>query len=147
MPRLLLFAACEKLIVDQANVLSLISLLQELNIQVPADATLPAELKLAPMTWTILSIWEQEPGDQDKDFEQRIAITLESGEMVTETPIAAFQMKTPQHRNIGMVVGIPIEPKSYYIRTWLKEKNSLEWGNEVGRYPLKVNRITPTQIS
>jgi hypothetical protein len=147
MPRLLLFAACEKLIVDQANVLSLISLLQELNIQVPADATLPAELKLAPMTWTILSIWEQEPGDQDKDFEQRIALTLESGEMVTETPIAAFQMKTPQHRNIGMVVGIPIEPKSYYIRTWLKEKNSLEWGNEVGRYPLKVNRGSPTQVS
>ncbi len=147
MPRLILFAACEKLIVDQVNVLSLISLMQEINIQIPADAVLPPEVKLAPMTWTILSIWEQESGDQDKEFEQRIAITLESGEIVTETPIVTFQMKTPQHRNIGMVVGIPIEPQSYYIRTWLKEKHSLEWGNEVGRYPLKVNRVIPAQVS
>jgi hypothetical protein len=79
--------------------------------------------------------------------EQRIVITLESGEVVVETPIVAFQMKTAQHRNVGMVYGIPFEPKSYYIRTWLKEKNALEWGNEIGRYPLKVNRVIPAQVS
>jgi hypothetical protein len=147
MPRLLLFAACEKIIVDQANVISLISLLQEINLQIPADAVLPAEAKIVPMTWTILSIWEQDPGDQDKDFEQRIDLTLASGETVLETPIAAFQMKTPQHRNVGMVYGIPLEPRSYYIRTWLKGKTASEWGKEVGRYPLKVNRVIPPQIS
>jgi hypothetical protein len=96
--------------------------MQELNIQIPPDTVLPAESKLAPMTWTILSIWEQEPEDQEREFEQRIALTLESGEIVTETPIVVFRMTTPQHRNIGSVFGIPLEPRSYYIRTWLREK-------------------------
>ena len=147
MPRLLLFAACEKVIVDQANVISLISLLQEVNLEIPPDVALPAEAKLAPMMWNILSIWEQEPGDQGKDFEQRIAITLESGETIVEIANAPFQMKARQHRNIGRVVGIPIEPRLYYIRTWLKEKSDLEWGSELARYTLKVNRTLPAEAS
>ncbi len=152
MPNLLLFVACEKVIVANDNVISVIALLQEVNVQLPLDAPPPPELKVAPMNWSILSIWERIPSDLSKCFEQKIAICSSSNEVVFETPLLPFEFQVippamhlaSQHRTIGSTNLIPITPDEYSLKTWLREKGATDWGAELAHYPLKVNRINPS---
>jgi len=153
MPRLLVFVACEKAIVDHSNLLSLISLMQEVNIQIPPDATVPAEAQIAaPMPWAIVSVWGRLLSDQGKTFEQRIAMFHSDGTLVFEVPFSTvdFQPTAPataltdQHRTIGNSTVIPIQAGTYSIKTWLREKGQSDWGDELSSYPLKVNRINPS---
>jgi|SRR5208282_526148 len=148
MPNLLLFVACEKIIVANDNVISLIALLQEINVQLPSDV----DGKLAPMNWTILSIWERTTSDLGKSYEQKIAMHSSSNEVVFETPLLPFEFQVispamhlaTQHRTIGSTNLIPITPDEYSLKTWLREKGATDWGSELAHYPLKVNRINPS---
>jgi hypothetical protein len=152
MPNLLLFVACEKVIVANDNVISLIALLQEINVQLAPSAVLPPEMKAAPMNWTILSVWERTPDDLGKSFEQKIVMYSSSNEVMFEAPIAAVEFKVippateraGQHRNIGSAGVMPVTPGQYILKTWLREQGTTDWGNELAHYPLKVNRITPS---
>jgi hypothetical protein len=154
MPRLLVFVACEKAIVDNGNLVSLISLIQEVNLQIPPDAVIPNDLKAAaaPMHWSIVAIWERVPTDDGKVFEQRIAMFHSDGSLVFEAPqsVVDFKPAPPstapagQHRTIGLSPSIPVREGMYAIKTWLRERGETEWGEERGSYPMKVNRITPS---
>lgn len=148
MPKLLVLAACEKLIIDNHNVVSLISLLQEVNVNVPPEVDIPADQKLVPMNWTILSIWQRLPHEEEKSFEQRTAMLSSSGEEIfAKENEVNFRPEPPatriptQHRTVGMAQAMPLAEGDYLVKVWLREKGSTDWGAERGAYPITLNRV------
>ena len=70
MPRLLLFAACERIILADDNTVSLISLLEkmEMTAHVAPGEPPPAGDAMSPFSWNVLATWTREDGDQDGVF-------------------------------------------------------------------------------
>jgi hypothetical protein len=141
MPRLVLFAACEKAIVDQTtNVISLMSLLQDINVQLPPGVVPPSNAAI-PMNWMIVSVWQQLPEDKGKLFEQRSTLVNHSGVTQMETPVAAFEIKTEFHRVFNQVMGLQIgEAGSRLVKCFLREKGK-DW-TEMGTYPISVKWVS-----
>src|SRR5712691_4610155 len=82
MPKLLLFAPCEKVIIAQyGNTASLITILQELTVSVPPDVQIPADAKV-PVQWYGFSLWQKQPGDEGKRYEQQIEFADPDGGIV-----------------------------------------------------------------
>src|SRR5437867_283000 len=107
MPRLLLFAACEKFIIDQQNNASMISLLQELAIPVQ-DNTVPPSGAAAAMKWDAVAIWLKGEDDFGKTYEQRIALFEPSGEPTGVSVSSTFAIEPATHRNVTTIYGFPI---------------------------------------
>src|ERR1700728_234702 len=66
MPKLRFLVACEKVIIDQAGPVSLISIFQKINIQLQA-APLP-EKATSYARWHAFSLWENDPKEVGKTF-------------------------------------------------------------------------------
>lgn len=91
MPRLLLFAACERIILADDNTVSLISLLEkmEMTAHVAPGEPPPAGDAMSPFSWNALATWTREDGDQDGVFfRQRVQLVMPDG----STPI---QLESP----------------------------------------------------
>jgi hypothetical protein len=79
MPRLKIFAACEKIIVDQdTNSCSLICLIEGITLSIPPNSTHRLNIG-APLHWELMSLWFSEPGDERYRFEQRIQVFAPDG--------------------------------------------------------------------
>ncbi len=145
MPKLLLFAPCEKVIVDQNNVLSIVSVLQEVTVTLPTSASPPSDAN-APMQWAILAFFQKEPGDDGKTFEQRSALVAHNGSVLLETPVAAFEFKLPHHRVVHQIAGMPIgNAGKHAVKTWLREKGAAQW-KEIGEFPLEIKWAQPPTL-
>jgi|SoiMetStandDraft_2_1073263.scaffolds.fasta_scaffold629529_1 hypothetical protein len=143
MPRLLLFAPCEKVITDQqGNSVSLITLLQEIrysvfqNVQIPPNAALP-------MKWDVLSLWEKETGDEGIEFEQKIRL-VDRNERVLIEYGAQFRFEKRVHRLTLRILGFPMTEPGLLNLVLLLTRPGLDW-TEVTRYPLELVRETTAQ--
>ena len=128
MARLLLLAVCEKAITDLDNTVSLMRLVEEVTVQVPAGVT-PLPNAGIPMQWSIVAVFEQEPGDQNKTFEQYTAFVSSSNDILFQSPIAAFELKTDKHRITTQVNGNARWPRreaSYQVLRPRKGKDRLD---------------------
>src|ERR1700728_1663886 len=127
MPNLLLFAACEKVVIDQLrSVISLLSLLQNINVEMPAGSGPPS--KVIAMQWNTVSIFEMAPEDAGKTFEQHVALINDAGASVLQTPVALFEHKDGQHRIINQINGMPIGiAGSLTLKCYFREKDAAKW--------------------
>jgi hypothetical protein len=143
MPTLLLFAPCEKVIVDQDDVVSLISILQEANVQLTgADA--PPENASAPMQWAIFALWKRDDSDGKDTFEQRAALASASGAILLES-VAILELTQPFQRVVHLIAGLPVGTAGKHaIKLWLRRRADppAEW-KEVASFPLTINHISP----
>ena len=90
------------------------------------------------MPWAVLSIFEREDTDQGKAFEHYIAFVSSPNEILLQSPISLFEMKTEQHRITNQINGMPIgRTGRHYVRCYLREKGVTTW-QECGRYPIKI---------
>src|SRR2546422_22709 len=98
MPRLLLFAPCERVIIGQGdNSVSLIVVIQEMRFQKFAQEQEIKEDQAVPARFTIFSQWYVSSGDEEKTFEQRITLGF-AGEKALIEATAEFQFQ----KNIKM---------------------------------------------
>jgi hypothetical protein len=141
MPRLLLLAACEKAIIDLNNILSLMNLIGEVTVQVPAGVTLLPNAG-SPMQWAIVALFEQVPSDQNKKFEQYAAFVSSSGDAFFQSPISLFELKAEQHRITTQVNGMPVgRVGKHHIKCYIREKGNTVWA-ECGSYPIRIKWAT-----
>jgi hypothetical protein len=145
MPKLLIFAACEKVLIDQLNNLSLITVLQEAKVGMPppvVQAQLPAGAKLmAPMKWDAITLWAK---TDDKAYEQRVALFDPSGNStgIDTTGELDFQGKATL-RHIVTVLGLPsYEMGVYLLKLWVREKGQ-EFGEPIAEFPITLSREEP----
>jgi hypothetical protein len=137
MPRLILFAPCENLIISNENKISLISLLETITVGIPQNQPIPANATL-PMRWFALTTWERQHGDADREFESYI----EAGPLRSIT--ARFRMATPLHRVMAQIIGFPLQFGEMRLRAHFRQV-----GGEfavVGEYPLTVQRTAPVVV-
>lgn len=138
MPRLLIFAACEKAIVDQqTRVLSLISLLQDINVHIPPGTTPPPN-SMIPMQWTIVASYVASLGDGDKQFEHRAALVDASGTVLLQTPVQPFNVIRP-HRIISRVNGMPIGNQGQLtVKCFVRDTDTNIWTEMDRGYPINI---------
>ncbi len=144
MPKLLLFAPCEKVIVNQEdNTTSLITLLEALNVSLKAgdEAKIPEDANL-PLSWHVLALWQIEPSDEGKQWEQRVLLDVPKGIEIVQA--IRFEPGKTNWRNVIHILGLPIFPlltvSSCLLKLFLRESGDGEsqpW-QLVSEYPLII---------
>src|SRR5260370_11142903 len=98
MPRLLAFLPCEKVIIGQDGNPSVISILQQFNVPLPAGAKVDPH-SMGMFRWDIFSLWERLAGDEEKEFEQRCELISPDGRKSVEA-VLKFKFVASMHRNV-----------------------------------------------
>ena len=141
MPKLLAFLACEKVIIDQEQNPTLISVLQNVNVVLPpTDSKIPEDA-VSPQTWTLFAIWDREPADVGKRFRQRFVVTRPDGEPLPIQGQLDFDVKDELSINYINIIGFPVgRAGTVSVKTWLE---SLE-GSTLSPsyvYPMTVRHL------
>jgi hypothetical protein len=141
MPRLLLFAPCDNVLVSRhTESVSLIVLFTEIKFVPPPAGTSLPEGTAAPMRWFIFSQWEILPDDIGVTFEQSVKMLNETGKQLFELE-QEFRGEDgkPIHRVVIGVPGFPVTGGEgrFSLVISLRKKGENAW-EEKGSYPLKV---------
>jgi hypothetical protein len=143
MPRLLLFAPCEKVARDDGNNPVLVSVLLEWTMAAVEPKPMP-ENAIMPRQWVIFTLWYRLPEDEGREFVQTCELKAPSGRILLSGDIA-FRMTTIAHRNTMNVAGLPVTPGQYELSVYLSEKDTVKDRELHGTYPLVVHgpRVAP----
>jgi hypothetical protein len=137
MPKLLLFAPCERVAIDLQNNPTLISVLQEWTSD--AKEPIPANA-LAVQRWDIFALWYRTEGDEGKEFVQTCELKGPSGQTTLSAQIS-FRMTELTHRNIVNVMGLPVNPGQYELKLYLAETGAEKERQQVAAFPLLVKLV------
>jgi hypothetical protein len=142
MPTLLFFAPCEKAIIDETTKsFSLISLLEEITVEVAPNSSPPPNVVL-PFQWAITTLWQQQtPNENGHTFQQRVTFSPDSepSDVMIET-VADFTFSNLRQRVIARVVGLRIgKPGAHTLKLWIRDKKDSEdeW-REVASFPMQL---------
>ncbi len=137
MPRLILFAACEKVIFDTSGPASLVSIFQRMNFPVQ-QVPLP-DKAISPNQWSIFALWETKPEEFRQDFCQTIRIYAPDGSLWTEqsTTWRNEQSDDLQVKVSLLVAGMPVWSEGYVqVKVWLDEMPE-----EAGSYRFRIKYV------
>ena len=137
MPRLICALPCENAIVSNDNKLSLISLIESLDIGMPVDAQI-APNTVIPMRWYAVCIFEREPADDDKEFYET---HVELGNVQSTPARFKFNQGATFHRVLHILQGLPLVFGPMRLRTFgglVGQAQKL-----IGEYPITIQRAAP----
>lgn len=122
MPNLLIFAVCEKVIVDRAQVPSLIAIFQGFNVQLTGEPM--PEKALTPIRWSVFTNWQHEPEEVGQEFTQNVEIITPSGEVFMKG-VQKFKISDAQGQQsrIGYdLVSLPVHEEGIFkVHVWLDD--------------------------
>lgn len=139
MPKLLLFAPCEKVIIaHDENTVSLITVLQTLQFAVEDVGGIP-EKASAPIRWFVFSMWQATPEEIGKSFEQRVELLLPDGTVgLKNDSTFTFAEGKPFHRmNIGFLKFPISKTGQCSLKLSLKNERKNTW-EEYARFPMEI---------
>jgi len=139
MPRLLIFVPCQKVLISKEdNTLTIITVLQEMEVSVPAESPELPDKTTAPLIWYAFCLWGNERDDPETVYHQQFILEAPNGEKVREGPIAEFSMTTPSHRVYSRYPNFPIWLKgTYSLRLQLRRKDAAEW-RDIATFPIQI---------
>jgi hypothetical protein len=137
MPKLILFAPCERVIIEAgSNALSMISLLQTVHATVQRDT--PVEkAATGPIRWHVLVIWQRLPGDEAKVFTQKVSLFDPAGDLRMDA-LADIDLKKEFLRSVGSMAAFPIGMEGEYTLAVSIKENGGEW-TQLATYPITVS--------
>lgn len=146
MPRLLVFVACERLLINELDQsTSLIGIIDTVTIEVPDSVEISPDT-FAPQRWYIFTRWLKDISDAEdfKTYEQEVIIRSPQGD-VSNTSITQFEMKDKLHQVYVVVNGLPIGQEGEYVieLSLRKADQDQEW-KKVTTYPVTVKHIQQT---
>jgi hypothetical protein len=136
MPKAMIFAPCEKIILAKDNSVSMISLFEEITITVPADKPIPPNA-IFPMKWSIMTLWRREENEEDIEFEEKCELVTEEGKNAIEASVK-FKMPTLFNRVIMEIHGFPLHEGQCRLSMSLRETNPPSNWREIAEFPLKI---------
>jgi hypothetical protein len=141
MPRLILFAPCERVIVEEgSNAISLISVLQELTVG--GRTGTPPPDAVGPQRWFVLSIWARD-GDEPSSqrFEQSITLNGPDGKTFLEMR-TTFEIAQKNHRNVALIEGFPIGAAGrYHLNLKIRPVGQNNW-KDAAEYPIDLIHVS-----
>jgi hypothetical protein len=137
MPRLLLFAPCQRVLIGQDNLISLIEIMNEITLSGEIPDPLP-ERAATQMKWSIFAQWEASNEDIGQRFEQRIQMVRD--DVVAFESMADFTIEAgkPVHRMVANLTFFPLVPGgAYRMLLSIRRSGTEEW-EQAGDYPFNV---------
>lgn len=138
MPKLKFVIACEKVVIDQAGPVSIISMFQRMNIQLQEGTTLP-DKAIAPNQWAIFCLWETNPQEVGREFVQMVKFYTPDGTLFIdhEQPFKNDDIENLQIKvNLGFN-SMPIWTEGMAeVKVWLKGEEV-----EVGSYAFQIGYV------
>src|SRR5580658_4311836 len=121
MPKLSGFAVCEKVIIDDAGMASLICLFQRVAVTIQGDAPSNA---VAPKEWAVFTSWSWEDGDEGKEFDQLLQVFGPNNILFTEVRSKAVMPADKKILQFKMpLLGLPVgQPGHCTVRLSLMHK-------------------------
>jgi len=108
MPTLLIFAPCEKIIIDKAGSFSLIGLMESISVSSPAGAVIPQDA-VGPKEWAVFCQWQMREGESTRPFSQVLQILWpdqrEFKKAIVQLPLEDSKFKQIHINIMGLPVG------------------------------------------
>jgi hypothetical protein len=152
MPKLLVFAPCERVILAAEGdpSASLIAILQGFGVPVrpPRD-----ERVNIPMVWHIFSLWEQ-VSDDDLSYRQKFQLVGASGEELIMSRVLPVIAKTDRpkrfHRVNVRIAGFPLKGDAgdYLVKLWVSSDAGDSFTEHASfPIPVSIGSVDPVQQS
>jgi hypothetical protein len=142
MPELILFAACEKVILDERRNATLINIMAGIEANRVQGPTGPIPKNaVAGSSWSIFSLWKPKDGDVGKEFTQKITIIWPDNSEFKVNDVNFKMEKGRNHQNNLAIVGFPIgQVGDVRVNMWL------EWDRkQVGEIHTWIITVTHAQ--
>jgi hypothetical protein len=144
MPKLLMFAPCETVLIGQDGNASLIVLLQQFMFQDRPDPIPPNTI--TQMKWHIFSEWEASPDEVGVSFEQKIELLNAAQEVQGHFQLMATfipEAGKPLHRMIANLTFLPVISEGQYrLYLSIRRVGEENWV-VVADYPLRISYAKP----
>src|SRR5208282_6911412 len=102
------FVACEKVIVGQDGVCSLIALFSRIILNLPVGTEIPKDA-VAPREWSIFSMWNTEPGDETREYTSCAEILYPDKTPFHPIPKTKMKIEANKKSQVAIqVLGFPI---------------------------------------
>jgi hypothetical protein len=142
MPKLQYFLPCERVILSKEETLSLITIIDRVNINIPPEdaAQLPEDAAI-PTQWSTVTSLEWEPEDLEKQYEQRVYLEMPNGRIATDT-VSQIEREADKNRSRVMlqILGFPIAPVGEVsLRLAIREVGKEDW-QEIADYTITLSR-------
>ena len=139
MPKLLVFAPCQSVLIDsEDSIVSMVQIIEHFGF-----STQKQELDAGsgiPFGWAVLSLWLRQDGDEGKVFEQRVELIDPSGAVRLRSD-ATFEMGARTLRQRLNIGGMPIQPQGEYnLRLSLRESEGQH--RVVAEWPFQIQRAS-----
>ncbi|HJT89990.1 MAG TPA: hypothetical protein VJ732_19095 [Bryobacteraceae bacterium] len=138
MPRLILFAACEKVILDAQGLASLITLIEKVHVGVPPGVDVSRPIAI-PMHWSVITIWRVE-NDEASQYEQKVEIFTRSGDIAMHTEPQRLVPGAPSSTGVKIIsslTAVPISDGPLELRLSCRRIGDPAWQQEAS-YPIDV---------
>lgn len=123
------FVACEKVIIAKDDVASVIGLFSKIILTVPSGTDIPANA-ITPKEWAVFSIWDTEPGDEQRKYILCTQFLYPDQSQVGD--LNRYEVKTELDKRTQIIVqfnGMPIgQLGQYTVRSWIEEKGERVFG-------------------
>lgn len=122
MPKLVVLAACERVIIDRTAALpSLINIFQRMNIRLQ-DAPLP-DNAISPTRWSIFTLWQHTPEELGVEYTQKLEVINPQGGKFGEGTVKfrITEADDLQSKNSIELFGLPITSEGFVkVRVWIE---------------------------
>ena len=142
MPQPILFAACEKVILDIDGLVSLINIIERLEVSVPASVQLPSGPVGIPQRWQAISIWRLDESD-GLEYEQMTDVIVPDGSVVMHTEPEKLVANVPGRKGskvISTLKVVPIAAGPLRLRLFYRPIGEAAW-TQAATYPVDVDLV------
>jgi hypothetical protein len=149
MPKLLLYAACEKVIIDEQRNASLVNVILGLEAaQIQGTREAIPKNAIAPRPWTIFALWKPDAGDAGKEFTQFVQIMLPDGSEFKKVEVSFKMAESTAHQNKIEIMGFPVgQVGDILLNAWLESDRKrvgdiYSWAITISHPNRPVNMVT-----
>jgi hypothetical protein len=136
------FVACEKVIIGQDSVSSLIALFSKVILNIPVGTEIPKNA-IAPKEWSIFSMWNLDPGDEARDCTLCTEILYPDKTPFHPIPKSKMKLEAGKKSQVGIQVsGFPVGQEGpYTVRTWIEENEKTITGPIEFTVDVEIKRL------
>ncbi len=150
MPRLLLFAPCDNVLLSgETQSASLIIVLSQIVFQAALPDPLPPNAA-APMRWCTFSQWEMGESEVGIEHAQKVSLIGPDGsEKIANTVTFIGEQDKPVHRVVVTNFGFPIVAAGIYRLKLSYQRTGEESWVDAADYPLQISyapAVVPTPV-
>lgn len=135
MPRLLIFAPCDRVIFgmgDQSASLIMILHTLQLHGEIP-PSTAPVLYR-----FSVFSQWFKSPSDEGKTFEQKVSLAYGRENPLLEN-VTAFQMAGQMHRIVANFQRMPtMKAGECELTLAIRQQGESQWSEPIASYPINI---------